>query len=343
MPSKTGVLLLNIGTPSQPTNQAVRRYLQEFLTDRRMINLPDFIRYPLVYGLIAPLRASKSAQNYQKIWCKIKGSPLLYFSSQCKKKLQEKLGSKIPVVLGMRYGQPSIEQALKDLMARGCDRIILFPQYPQYASATTASSIGRVYEVLNKYNNFPQMTNISHFYNNSSYIQAVANKMLPFVQAQNPEKIILSYHGLPIKQIEKSEKQTPAECYQGKACPKISQQNHYCYRAQCFATTLNIANALGLPLDQFETVFQSRVGPVSWIEPSFTSKLHELAGKSIKNVLVACPSFVVDCLETLEEIAIAGKQEWLNLGGQDFSVVPCLNDDSVWIEAMAKIIAAHQF
>jgi ferrochelatase len=337
---KTGVLLINVGTPESPTRNDVKKYLGQFLSDKRMINLPGIIRYPLVHALIAPLRSGKSAHSYQQVWSAKSGSPLLHNSVLCKDKLASALGDDFIVELGMRYGKPSIKFAVDSLLAH-CNRILLLPMFPQYASATTASALEEVFSYLNKQYNIPSITTVNDFYSESGFIKSLNDMFEPFISDSSFEHIVLSYHGLPVKQIEDSEDVTPKACYLGKPCPSITNENRYCYRAQCFETTRLLASELNISLDKFSTVFQSRVGPVAWIEPSFTDKLHELAGKNIKNIIVACPSFTADCLETLEEINIKGQAQWKKLGGENFTMVPCLNDSDSWIQALKNIVASH--
>lgn len=339
MLEKAGILLLNVGTPSAPAPKAVRQYLQEFLTDKRMITLPTWLRYPLVYGLIAPFRAGKSAKAYQEVWDSQTGSPLLHYSIQCQQALQAE-NPQIPVALGMRYGQPSIEKAVHELLDLGCERLILFPMFPQYASATTASAVEEVYKVISKRKNIPAITSILDYYDHPDFIAPLASTIKPYLDP-SVDRLMLSYHGLPLKQIEQSEAKTLDGCYAGKPCPQVGDNNRYCYRAQCFGTTRALVKALDWPLDATHTVFQSRLGPLPWIEPNFVGKLKDLAGEGVKNLVVACPSFTADCLETLEEIGISGRKTWQELGGKRFDLVPCLNNHPAWTKGICQIAASH--
>lgn len=335
---KTGVLLINVGTPNKPDTASVRKYLAEFLMDKRVVSIPTLLRFLLVYGLILPFRSSKSAHAYQSVWDKNKGSPLLSISQAFAEKLQKHLGEKYVVVLGMRYGNPSIASALQQLLSQEIDNVIVAPLYPQYASATTSSAIEAVFDALKKQSIFPSLKTIDAFYHRQEYIQAKANIMRPFLE-QKWDSILFSYHGLPFAQIKKSEKSTPLNCDKNLACPTINMVNRNCYRAQCYQTTELLAKALGLASSDYGVSFQSRVGKNRWIGPDTESALKALIQQGKKNVLVVCPSFVADCLETLEEISLRAKELWLSLGGESLTMIPCLNDSPEWIESFANIIS----
>ncbi|MGE4349203.1 MAG: ferrochelatase [Candidatus Berkiella sp.] len=337
---KTGVLLINVGTPDNPDTASVRKYLAEFLMDKRVVSMPTLLRFCLVYGLILPFRSSKSAHAYQSVWDKNKGSPLLSISQAFAEKLQTHLGAEYVVALGMRYGNPSIASALDALLAQQVDKIIVAPLYPQYASATTSSALEAVFDGLKQQSIFPTLKTIDAFYYYQEYIQAKANVIRPFLK-EKWDSILFSYHGLPFAQVKQSEENTPANCDKNLACPTINKVNRNCYRAQCYQTTELLAKALGLAAGDYGVSFQSRVGKNRWIGPDTESALKTLIQQGKKNVLVVCPSFVADCLETLEEIGLRAKELWLSLGGESLTAIPCLNDSPEWVASFAKIILSE--
>jgi ferrochelatase len=326
---KQGLLIINLGTPNRADEKAVRHYLREFLTDKRVIDLPLFIRYLLVYCLITPFRAKKSTHAYQAIWTE-QGSPLLYHSINTAHQLQKELGSEFNVALGMRYGTPSISDALEQL--KNCEAITVLPLYPQYSSAATGSSIEELMRVISAQEVIPSLTIIRDFYQHPAYIKAQAQIIKQ--QLADNEYLLFSYHGIPERQIHKS------GCKQicNNSCPHVPISNLGCYKAQCHQTSRLIASELQRSDTQYSTAFQSRLGKTPWIKPYTDVVLADLAATGIKNLAVACPSFVADCLETLEEIGIRAKEQWLQLGGEQFKLVPCLNDSPVWIKAIIEII-----
>ena len=323
---KKGLLLINIGSPDSPDIPAVRRYLREFLSDKRVIDLPALLRYILLYGVILPFRPRKSAHAYQAIWTK-KGSPLISYSEQLCEQLQQHLGEDYKVVLGMRYGTPSILNALKQL--KTCEQITILPLYPQYSSAATGSSIEKVLETLLPTTIFPSMNIIRDFYSHPAFIHAQAALIKPHIQ--NHDYILFSYHGVPERHLLKGGCKTICV----NSCPS-SSATRGCYRAQCFETTRLLAETL--QLTAFGSAFQSRLGKTPWIKPYTDEVLVTLANKGIKRLAVTCPSFVTDCLETIEEIGIRAKEQWLSLGGEEFTLIPCLNDSALWVNAITKLI-----
>ncbi|WP_367606385.1 ferrochelatase [Legionella sp. W05-934-2] len=326
---KRGLLLVNLGTPDSPNRKDVRRYLKQFLSDPYVLDLPKPIRLALLYCLILPFRPKQSAHAYQQIWQE-NGSPLLAYSLRLKEQLQEKLGQAFQVALGMRYGQPSIESALKNLM--DCQSITVLPLYPQYSRATTESTIQTVYDRLSVFEDKPKLTIIRDFYNHPGFIEPMAALIKPHLETH--DHLLLSYHGLPTRQIMKSGCQTVCE----GSCPnpKLNQQ---CYRSQCFATSRAIADALSLKPNEISTSFQSRLGRTPWIQPYTDEQLRTLVNQGSKNLLIACPSFTTDCLETLEEIGIRGQELWLALGGEKLTLVPCVNDSPAWVAGIESIIS----
>lgn len=324
-----GVLLINLGTPSRAEVRAVRTYLSEFLTDRRVIDVPTIFRYLLVYLLILPFRTKKSAHAYQMIWTE-QGSPLLYHSQNVVKKLQTVLGSDFKVVLGMRYGAPSIQNALDQL--KDCDSIIVLPLYPQYSSAANGSSIEEFMSIISTKEVIPTLTILSNFYQHPSYIKAQTQIIKNHLK--DNEFLLFSYHGIPERQIQKSGCNIVCK----EDCPIVSINNRGCYKAQCHQTSRLLAQELNLSTHQYATAFQSRLGKTPWIKPYTDEILSELAEKGIKNLTITCPSFVADCLETLEEIGMRAKDQWFKLGGKKFTLIPCMNSSPEWTNAIADMI-----
>lgn len=326
---KRGLLLINIGTPSSANIRDVCCYLGRFLTDERVIDIPALIRYLLVYALIIPLRAKKSTHAYKAIWT-TQGSPLLFHSQNLVSHLQKSIGSEYKITLGMRYGNPSITKAINDL--KECESITILPLYPQYSSATTGSSINEAIQHLTTQEIIPSLNIIGNFYHHSAYIHSQAQIIK--IHLHEFDYLLFSYHGIPERQIQKvgCKKVCP------KICPPISHHNQGCYKAQCHQTTLLLAKELKLNPNQYSTAFQSRLGKITWTKPYTEEVLIELAAKGIKRLIVTCPSFVTDCLETLEEIGIRAKEQWKRLGGERFTMVPCLNDNPLWVRAIAAIV-----
>lgn len=330
MKNKHGLLLIQLGTPESTSIKHVRRYLRVFLSDKRVIDLPALIRYTLLNLVILPFRSKKSAEAYQSIWTN-QGSPLRTISESLKSKLQQHLDASHIVVLGMRYGEPSLNQALRDL--EHCDSITVLPLYPQYASSSSGSSLEEVLAYFSKQTVIPSLRIIRDFYAHPAFIKAQATQITPYLD--NHDYCLFSYHGLPVRHIEK------AGCKNVclESCPKPENSNTACYRAQCFETTRQLAKALHLTENQCSTAFQSRLGKTPWIKPYTDEVLEELANKGIKRLVVACPAFVTDCLETLEEIGMQAREQWLALGGEELTLVPCLNDEDHWVDALVEISA----
>lgn len=325
---KHGVLLINLGTPGGADVTSVRLYLREFLTDKRVIDLPAPIRYLLVYAFILPFRPQKSAHAYKAIWTKA-GSPLLSHSLDLVDQLQQQMGQNYKIALGMRYGKPSIREAIDSLME--CNSLTVLPLYPQYSSAATGSSIEEVMRILASKEVIPSLRIIRDFYANPVYIKAQAQIIKAHLEDQN--HLLFSYHGIPERQIIK------CGCHSvcSGICPEISDNNQGCYKAQCHQTSQLLAMELKLDPNQYTSAFQSRLGKTPWIKPYTDEVLADLAEKGIKNLTIACPSFVTDCLETLEEIGIRAKQQWLTLGGEQFTLIPCMNSDPVWVRALMDL------
>lgn len=326
---RRGLLLINLGTPKTPSVPAVRSYLRVFLTDKRVIDLPALLRYILVYFFILPFRAKRSAHAYQAIWSE-QGSPLLWHSQNLLTRVQQELGSKYEVVLGMRYGTPSIAEQLNQL--KHCESITILPLYPQYSSAASGSSIEEALKIISSWDLIPSIKVIRDFFQHPAYIKAQTELIKE--QVNEYEHILFSYHGLPERQITKNN--CKSICID--TCPVISEMNQGCYKAQCHQSSRLLAKELQLSEQQYSTAFQSRLGRTPWIKPYTDEMLNQLAAQGIKKLVIACPSFVADCLETLEEISIQAKQQWLALGGTQLIVVPCLNAHPLWVKAIVDII-----
>lgn len=335
--SKTGVLIVNVGTPEHPKKSAVRKYLGQFLTDKRVVALPAFLRYLLVYGIIVPFRTAKSTEAYQLVWDQVKGSPLLSISQSFTDQLQQVLGSSYSVKLAMRYGKPAIESVLQQMQQEHIDHIIVAPMYPQYASATNSSVLEKVFHTIKQNEIIPTVTTLAPFYNEPVFIQAAANRIAPLLHDEW-DAVLFSYHGLPFEQVKRSEVKPDRNCYQDLPCPAIQTNNRHCYRAQCYETTRLLAKALQLSDSDYMVSFQSRVGFNRWIGPDTETAMKILIGKGKKRLVVACPSFVSDCLETLEEIKCRAQETWLAMGGESLVLAPCVNDAPDWVAGFADLI-----
>jgi ferrochelatase len=335
---KIGLLLVNTGTPDSHNPKDVRRYLTEFLTDERIIDLPWLKRNLLVRCAIIPGRYKQSAESYRKIWTQ-NGSPLLVHSNRVKQLLKEKLPDNCVVELGMRYGNPSINTAVSNLMQEGIDELIVLPLFPQYASATTGSVFQKVMEVLSPLQVLPKLTFINEFATHRGFIR-------PFVEIGHTyplhdyDHILFSFHGLPESQIRKADNCN--YCLEkNDCCRRINDSNKNCYSAQCHATMVAIANGLGLVPDQYSLCFQSRLGKEPWLQPYASDVIHNLAKEDCRKVLVFCPSFVSDCLETIYEYGVEYNQEFKAAGGDRLDLVQGLNDSPAWIEGLCEILETH--
>lgn len=331
MENKTGVLLVNLGTPDTFAPRDVYRYLIEFLTDKRVIDMPWLWRQLLVRGAIVPKRYKQSAASYKQIWAP-EGSPLKVYGYRVKEKLQEHLSDAYVVELAMRYRTPSIESTLKSLMQRGIRKILVLPLFPQYASATTGSIHQKVMEVVSQWENIPELSFIDHYANHPALIRAFCSVAKPY-DLNLYDHILLSFHGLPEEQIIKAD--CSNRCLKTKDC--CSQQSR-CYASQCYATARALATGLDLNPDRYSISFQSRLGKKPWLQPYTSNILASLAKQGKKRVLVFCPSFICDCLETIYEIGIEYGSEFKHAGGECLDLVPGLNDHPHWIEALAAII-----
>jgi ferrochelatase len=334
----TGLLLVNLGTPRAPTTGAVRRYLREFLGDPRVIDLPGPLRWLLVNAIIAPFRAPKSAALYRNIWS-TDGSPLLVHGVALRDALRERLGGDWRVELGMRYGEPSLGDAFAALVAHGCARIVVLPLYPQYASSTTGSTLERVFAIAGAQGNVPAIETIGAFYDDPGFIEAQAALARPRLASFRPDHVLLSYHGLPERHVRRADPSDRHCLVKDGCCDAIGPANRDCYRAHCFATSRALARVLGLEPQRWSTSFQSRLGRTPWIRPYTDEIVADLARRGVKRLAVLCPSFVADCLETLEEIGLRLRERWQELGGEAFELVPCVNASPPWIDAVVALVA----
>jgi ferrochelatase len=336
---RTGALLVNLGTTASPRVPDVRRYLREFLSDPRVIDLPAPARRLLLELVILPFRPRRSARAYAQIWTP-EGSPLIVHGRALRDGVAKTLGDAWVVELGMRYGEPSIRAALERLLRADLARIVVLPLFPQYSSAATGSALARVFDVLGSCVNVPVVETRGAFFDAPGFVDACAAVTAPQLEGFRPDFVLFSYHGLPERQIRRSDRSGGHCLARGDCCDAVGAANRDCYRAQCFATTRAVAAALGLGAQVHASAFQSRMGRTPWIHPHTDRGLPELAERGVRRLAVICPSFVADCLETLEEIGIRAREQWLALGGEELLLVPSLNAEPVWVEAVAALLRA---
>jgi ferrochelatase len=337
---RAGVLLVNLGTPDAPRTPEVRRYLREFLSDPRVIDMNPVGRAALLNLVILPFRPRKSAAAYAKIWTD-RGSPLLVFGEALLEGVRERLGSEAPAELAMRYGRPSIAAGLRALKDRGVDRVVVMPLYPQSASATTGSTLEAVYREAGRFWNVPDLCSVPAFYDHPGFIGAFAEVGRPVLESLQPDRVLFSYHGLPERQVIRSDESGRRCLRSDTCCDTMDAVNRNCYRAQCFATSRLLAGALGLESGSWTVTFQSRLGRVPWIKPYTDLVLADLPRQGVKRVAVFSPAFVADCLETLEEIAIRGRETFLAAGGEELRLVPSLNDHPGWMDTAVELVRAR--
>lgn len=319
-PEKTVILLVNLGTPDAPTPPAVRAYLKEFLGDPRVVEMPRILWWPILNGIILNTRPKKSAAKYASIWLK-EGSPLRVYTEKQAVLLQGYLGqhTRAPLIVdyAMRYGNPSIPAVLGKLREQGCQRILVVPMYPQYSASTTATVCDIVFDELKKMRNMPAIRTIRHFHDHPGYIKALAGNINDYwMKHGRPVKLLMSFHGLPRYTL-------------GKGDP---------YHCECHKTGRLLAQELGLKPEQYAVTFQSRFGRQEWLKPYTAATLKELGQQKLKRLDVVCPGFVADCLETLEEIAMEGRQEFQHAGGGEYHYIPCLNDRNDWLHALTGLV-----
>ena len=333
--NKKGVLLVNLGSPDSTKVKDVRRYLDEFLMDERVIDIPFWKRFLLIKGIILNTRPKKSAAAYKKIWWK-EGSPLVVISERFTKKIQE--GMDIPVALGMRYGTMSMKNAIQELHDQHVTEILLVPLYPHYAMSSFETVVEKAKELIKKEFQSIKMDVLQPFYNHPDYIRVMSQHLKEELEGFDYDQILFSYHGIPERHILKSDT-TQSHCKIDGSCCEISSEAHKtCYRHQCFETTKGIVNELQLEDGKYRNSFQSRLLKDPWLKPYTDYELERMAEGGIKRLAVITPAFVSDCLETLEEIAMEGKKEFLDRGGEAFIHISCLNEDKAWVEVMKQWI-----
>jgi ferrochelatase len=328
-----GVLLVNLGSPESPTAKDVKPYLDEFLMDKYVIDVPFLLRALLVRGIILQTRPKKSAAAYARIWWE-EGSPLVVISKRMHKKVQEK--SSIPVALAMRYGTMTIEKGLQELREKGVTEVLLLALYPQYAMASTTTIWELADELVRT--KFPEMklTKVPAFYNKPDYIQALANSIKKHLDTFEYDHLLFSYHGIPKRHIRKTDV-TKSHCaIDGSCCNTPSPAHEFCYRHQCYETTKQVVKLLGIPKGKYSQTFQSRLAGDKWLTPYTDVEINKMPEKGIKKLAVVTPAFVSDCLDTLEEIALEANEQFLHHGGEEFMAIPCMNDDDEWCGVVAN-------
>lgn len=336
-PRRPGVLLVNIGTPDAPEAGPVRRYLREFLSDPRVLDLPALGRWLLLNLFILPFRPKKSAAAYRKVWMP-EGSPLLVYSRAFEKALATRLGADAKVELGMRYGSPSISEGLQKLREGGATDLVIFPLYPLNAASTFSTTAERVYEEVAERWEVPPITTVKPFFHREGFLDAFAARAREVIAESGADHVLFSYHGLPERHMLKSDP-TRAHCLaSASCCESLVTANRGCYRAQSYFVSRELAARLGLGPSQYSVSFQSRLGRTPWIKPYTDVLLVELAERGVKRLAVVCPSFVADCLETLEEVAIRARESFLEAGGEELVLVPSLNADEAWVREAESIV-----
>jgi ferrochelatase len=333
MKLKTGILLVNLGTPDSPSVADVRKYLRQFLMDGRVIDINPIGRFFLVNGIIVPFRAPKSAKTYRALWTD-KGSPLLFYGEELADLLQKALGEDYVVSLGMRYQNPSIASALEKLNSQAIEKIVVLPLFPQYASATTGSVHQEVMRIVNKWQLIPQLVMIDSYPAHPEMIATFAELGRKYMKEHTFDHFIFTYHGLPQRQLKKAD----ARCLTNGCCDTYSEKNRLCYRAQCVETSRQLAKALDLEEKDYSISFQSRLGSDPWIQPYTDATIERLVKEGKKNILVFTPSFVADCLETTIEVGEEYKELFEEKGGKHWQMVESLNTHPRWVNALKDIV-----
>lgn len=328
-----GVLLVNLGSPDSPTAQDVRRYLNEFLMDGRVVDVAWPLRR-LIVGIILIKRPKESAHAYQKVWTK-EGSPLVVTSNRVRDELQKRIN--VPVELGMRYQNPSIESGLRNLAGKGVTELLLIPLFPHYAMSSYESAVERVKEMIAKHAPRMALTVQPPFYDAPDYIAALVASAEDYLK-KGYDHLLFSFHGVPERQIKKSDP-TGCHCLTTANCCEVASPAHTtCYRAQCFKTVAAFVAKAGVPAGKYSVAFQSRLGRDPWLKPYTDFELPRLALEGKKKLLVICPAFVSDCLETIEEIGMRGRETFLEAGGKEFAQIPCMNEHPLWLNALENMV-----
>lgn len=334
--SKRAVLLVNLGSPDSTSVSDVRKYLREFLGDERVLDLPKPLRWLLLEGIILRTRPKKSAHAYQSIWTK-DGSPLLVTSRSVQQKLSAQLGADLPVYLAMRYGQPSIASVIAKIIADGAQEVLLIPQYPHYAMSSWETVTAKVYAEAARLAPSPSLriTTVQPFYEDADYIEALYASAKPYLE-QPHDYVLFSYHGIPVRHLRKADSSKAHCTVVANCCEIASPVQSTCYRAQCLRTTKAFARRASLAPDRHSVSFQSRLAGEPWLTPYTDHELKRLPSTGAKRLLVMSPAFVADCLETLEELSVEGKETFIEAGGSSFQQIPCLNDHPAYIDFLAK-------
>lgn len=331
--SRVGIMLLNLGSPRSTNPQDVRVYLKEFLSDPRVLDIPTPIRKLILNFFILPFRPRKSAEAYAKVWTD-DGSPLIVTTYAMAKKLEAQIG--IHVEVGMRYGDPSTKQAVLNLKEKGVDHVLVIPQYPHYAMSSYETAVAKAQECFKAFAPDIRVTFQPPYYQHPKYIEALTTVCKRHLDEADFDHVLLSYHGIPERHVKKTD---PSGCYcleYDDCCEREHPAHSLCYRHQCFQTSKILAKNLNLSSEQYTVAFQSRLGSDPWLTPFTDETLEHLPSKNIKKIAVLCPAFIADCLETLEEINMEGRETFLEAGGKSFTYIPCLNDDDAWIDTMAS-------
>jgi protoporphyrin/coproporphyrin ferrochelatase len=330
--TQRAVLLANLGSPDNAEAAAVRQYLNQFLMDPYVIQLPWILRRLIVSLFVLPSRPKESSKAYQKVWL-AEGSPLIVLSEKLKQALQAKLN--IPVAMAMRYGKPSIESELLKLKEQNIDEVLFIPLYPHFADSTVTTSIEEAKRVIKKHKLNIKLSIVPPFYDNDDYIQSLVSSAQVYL-SQDYDHIVFSYHGLPESHLTKLDTSNSHCLQQDDCCQQSHECNARCYRQQVFQTTQCFADKAGLSKQHYSIAFQSRLGRAKWLGPNTEDRIRELANSGAKNILVICPAFVTDCLETLEEIAMRGQEVFSEAGGGKLTLIPCLNDHPNWVTTLAS-------
>ena len=330
---KKGILLVNLGTPDSPTWNGLRKYLNQFLTDKRVIDLPWLFRNMLFKGIVVPIRSGRVSKLYQELWIE-DGSPLKVYGYQVAEGVQERLGEEYHVELAMRYQNPSIESALQKMKDQNVSEITVFPLFPQYASATTGSVFEEVMRIMKKKELIPTIKMINSYYDHPAVVDLYAEKALKH-NLDDYDHFVFSFHGVPKRYLKKENNYCKCDI---QCCRNIQPENQFCYSAQCHATAFAIAKKLGLPEEKYTISYQSRFGPEEWIKPYTDEVLFEQLEKGNKNILVFSPAFVADCLETTIEIGLEYKEEFDEKGGEKLDLVESLNNDPKWMDAIVEMV-----
>jgi len=333
---RVGLLLVNLGTPASPDPADVRPYLRQFLWDERVLDIPAWKRWLVLNLFVLPFRPRASGEAYAKIWTD-RGSPLLSYGRDLTERVRRLVPDGVEVELAMRYGEPSTPAALDRLRARGIDRIVVFPLYPQYSSAANGSSLEEIFRWAARLWNVPSLHVVPPFWSHPAFLDACAEVARPFLDRARHEKVFFSFHGLPERHVRKSD-DTGRHCLEvPDCCASIVEANRNCYRAQCFDTARLLADRLGIPDEQRSVCFQSRLGRDPWIRPYTDEVLAEQARAGCRRAAILSPAFVTDCLETVEELGIRGVETWEQAGGEELTLVPCLNADDAWARGLVAI------